>query len=103
MQTLNEQIENFKGFIEQYYEKKLHELDSKGISFIYIDFFEIAEFSPELAEFLLETPEDAIKALELSISEFELDIKPRVFNLPKSQFLEIRNIRSANLALWQKS
>jgi len=97
MQTLNEQIENFKGFIEQYYEKKLHELDSKGISFIYIDFFEIAEFSPELAEFLLETPEDAIKALELSISEFELDIKPRVFNLPKSQFLEIRNIRSANL------
>ena len=98
MQNLNEQIENFKGFIEQYYEKKLHEINSKGISFVYIDFFEIAEFSPELAEFILEEPEDAVKTLEMSISEFDVNIKPRIFNLPKSQFLEIRNIRAKDLA-----
>ena len=97
MQTINEQIEKFKGFVEQYYEKKLHESDSKGISFIYIDFFEMAEYSPELAEFILENPEDAVKALELSISEFEVNMKPRILNLPKSQFLDIRNIRSKNL------
>jgi len=98
MQNINEQIEKFKGFIEQYYEKKLHELNSKGTSFVYIDFFEIAEFSPELAELLLETPEDAIKALEMAISEFEVNLKPRIFNLPKSQFLDIRNIRSKDLS-----
>ena len=98
MQNINEQIENFKGFIEQYYEKKLHELNSKGILFVYIDFFEIAEFSPELAEFILEEPDDAIKTLEMSISEFEVNLKPRIFNLPKSQFLEIRNIRAKDLA-----
>jgi replicative DNA helicase Mcm len=97
MQNINEQIENFKGFIEQYYEKKLHEINSKGISFVYIDFFEIAEFSPELAEILLENPEDALKILYLAISEFEVNIKPRIFNLPKSQFLDIRNIRSKDL------
>jgi len=97
MQTLNEQIEKFKGFLGQYYEKKLHETNSKGISFVYIDFFEIAEYSPELAEFVLENPEDAIKTLEVAISEFEMDLKPRVFNLPKSQFLNIRDIRSKNL------
>jgi len=98
MQNINEQIENFKGFIEQYYEKKIHEIASKGISFIHIDFFEIAEYSPELAESLLEDPEDLIKTLELAISEFDVNIKPRVFNIPKSQFLDIRNIRSKNLS-----
>src|SRR3989344_3337621 len=97
MQTLNEQIENFKGFIEQYYEKKIHETSSKGISFIYIDFFEIAEYSPDLGEFILESPEDGIKTLELAISEFEQNIKPRIYNLPKSQFLNIRDIRSKDL------
>jgi len=97
MQTLNEQIENFKGFIEQYYEKKIHEAASKGILFIYIDFFEIAEYSPEMGEFILESPEDGIKTLELAIYEFEKDIKPRIYNLPKSQFLNIRDIRSKNL------
>ena len=97
MQTLNEQIENFKGFIEQYYEKKIHETSSKGISFIYIDFFEIAEYSPDLGEFILENPEDGIKTLELAISEFEQNIKPRIYNLPKSQFLNIRDIRSKDL------
>jgi len=99
MQTLNEQIENFKGFIEQYYEKKIHETSSKGISFIYIDFFEIAEYSPDLGEFILENPEDGIKTLELAISEFEQNIKPRIYNLPKSQFLNIRDIRSKDLIL----
>tara|TARA_Y100000034_G_C6895095_1_gene412509 strand:+ start:547 stop:2556 length:2010 start_codon:yes stop_codon:yes gene_type:complete len=98
MQSVSEQIENFKGFIEQYYEKKLHELNSKGITFVYIDFFEIAEFSPELAELLLEDPEDGIKTLEMAISEFDVEIKPRVFNLPKSQFLEVRNIRAKDLS-----
>ncbi len=97
MQTLNEQIENFKGFVEQYYEKKVHENKSKGISFVYIDFFEIAEYSPELGSFIIENPEDGIKTLELAISEYEPDIKPRVYNLPKSQFLNIRDIRSKDL------
>ena len=97
MQNINEQIENFKGFIEQYYEKKLHELDSKGVHSVYIDFFEIAEYSPELAEFILENPEDAVKSFELAISEFEINLKPRIFNLPKSQFLNIRDIRSQHL------
>ena len=54
MQNATEQIENFKLFLEQYYEKKLYENASKGIFNVYIDFFEIAEFSPELAEFILE-------------------------------------------------
>src|SRR3989344_1588484 len=97
MQTLNEQIENFKGFIEQYYEKKLHELASKGISSVYIDFFEVAEFSPELAEFILETPEDAVKTLEMAISEFDVNIRARIFNIPKSQFINIKDIRSKHL------
>ena len=97
MPSLNEQIENFKGFIEQYYEKKLHELASKGISSVYIDFFEVAEFSPELAEFILDTPEDAVKTLEMAISEFDVNIRARIFNIPKSQFINIKDIRSKHL------
>jgi replicative DNA helicase Mcm len=99
MQNATEQIANFKLFLEQYYEKKLYENASKGILSIYIDFFEIAEFSNELADLLLESPEDGIRAIEIAIEQFDIgkSFRARIFNLSKSQFVKIRNIRSNNL------
>ncbi len=96
MQNATEQIENFKLFLEQYYEKKLYENASKGIFNVYIDFFEIAEFSHELADLLLENPDDGSRAIEIAIDQFDIgkSFKARVFNLPSSQFVKIRNIRS---------
>ena len=99
MQNATEHIENFKLFLEQYYEKKLYENASNGAFNVYIDFFEIAEFSSELADLLLESPEDGIRAIEMAIDQFDIkrSFKARIFNLPNSQFVKIRNIRSSNL------
>ena len=99
MQNATEQIENFKLFLEQSYEKKLYENASKGILNVYIDFFEIVGFSHELGDLLLEHPEDGIKAIEIAIEQFDIgkSFRARIFNLPKSQFVKIRNIRSNDL------
>src|SRR3989344_8911634 len=99
MQNATEQIENFKLFIEQYYEKKLYENASKGIFSVYIDFFEIAGFSHELADLIIEDPEEGIRALEIAMEQFDVGkgFRARIFNLPKSQFTKIRNIRANHL------
>lgn len=94
-----EQIEKFKEFFEKNYERELHNLASKGLTSIRIDFSDLSKFDPELADQLLEEPEEVIKAAELAIDGFDFDVnfKVRLYNLPKSQFIMIRDIRSNNI------
>jgi replicative DNA helicase Mcm len=95
-----EQIERFKEFFSSNYEDALHHLVSRGISIIKIDFAELAKFDPELADQLLEEPEETIRAAELSIDGFDFQLKNfrvRFYNLPKDQFVFIRDIRSSHL------
>ena len=95
----SEQIEKFQDFIEQNYEKELHERLNKGIKFIVFDFFKLAAFDPRLADQLLEEPEETVKAAELALEQFEVKkgFRVRFRNLPKSQEIFIRNIRSKHL------
>ncbi|MCD4666304.1 minichromosome maintenance protein MCM [archaeon] len=94
-----EQIEKFKEFIEAEYEKKLHELISKGEKTLNIDFMKLASHDPELADQLLEEPEETLRAAEMSLENFDIpsSFKVRTYNLPKTQEITIRNIRSSNL------
>ena len=95
-----EQIEKFRELIDNSYINKLQELANKGIKQIVIDFNDIAIFDHELAEELLENPDDLIKAAEFSIEDLDLPenkFKVRISNLPKSQNIKIRNIRSTHL------
>ncbi|MAG78512.1 hypothetical protein CL616_04065, partial [archaeon] len=95
----SEQIEKFQDFVEQNYEKDLHERLNKGINFIVYNFFKLAEFDPRLADQLLEEPEETIKAAELALEQFEVKkgFRVRFKSLPKSQEIFIRNIRSKHL------
>ncbi len=96
----NEQIERFKEFMETVYHDELHRLAARGIGVVKIDFAKLAQFDHELADDLLEYPEDTTRAAELSISDLDLNIKnfrTRFFNLPKDQFILIRDIRSVHL------
>ncbi|HLC56069.1 MAG TPA: hypothetical protein VJJ23_02425, partial [Candidatus Nanoarchaeia archaeon] len=101
------QIELFKEFVEKIYEKKLYELVSKGAKSLLIDFKELSEFSPELSEDVLDDPEETIKAAEVALSQIdmpELGVsesgflnRVRFTNIPDSQGVHIKNIRSNHL------
>ena len=95
----SEQIEKFKEFLEQYYEKELYKLNDKGNFVLIIDFSKIMGFDHELADQLLEDPEETVRSIELSTEGFNLkqQFRVRISNLPKSQFKMIKDIRSNDL------
>lgn len=101
MVSVTEQIEKFHDFIESSYKKKLHQIISLGHRSLVVDFSELAKFDPELSENLLNEPREVIPAIEAAISQFELPaglrVRARICNLPKSQSISIKNIRSTDL------
>ena len=97
-----EQIERFKEFFEAVYNKEILEAVTTGKTSINVDFAKFSAFDPRLAVELLESPEEAIKAAEISIRETELpteikNFRVRVHNIPRSQRLMIREIRSNHI------
>ncbi|MEK6974267.1 MAG: ATP-binding protein [Nanoarchaeota archaeon] len=95
------QIEKFKDFLESQYNKKINEIINSGKTSLVVDFIELSKFDLELSEELLESPEETIKAGDIALSQlgvFPNNLKRiRFFNLPESQSVTIRNIRSVDL------
>ncbi|MFH1439002.1 MAG: minichromosome maintenance protein MCM [Candidatus Woesearchaeota archaeon] len=99
---VNELIRKSHEFIEANYQQQLFENVRQGKKFLVIDFKDISKFNIDMAEELLERPEDTIKAIELSLKDFDLsegadNINIRVKDLPDEQMLFIRNIRSKHI------
>lgn len=95
-----EQIRRFQEFLEKHYISQLAETVRKGGLSLAIDFSQLSEFDPDLADALLEEPEETIKAGEIAITQFDLgakDFKIRLSNLPPSQNYAISAIRSKDL------
>ncbi len=100
MVDARDQIQRFQEFLEASYLKKIHELVSSGKRSLYIEFPELAQQDPELAEQLLMEPEETIKASEVALQQFDLpkeEFRIRFLNLPNSQKVKIRDIRSTHL------
>ena len=59
----------------------------------------MASFSPKLSELFLERPEEILGILEISLAETELIKNPRIrfTDIPKNNFVKIRNIRAKHL------
>ncbi len=95
----HEQVERFQEFLEVNYKKQIHETVSKGFKSLAIDFSELTRFDHELADLLLEEPEEVIKAAELAVEQFDIKepIRIRLRNLPKSQQMRIKDIRSKHI------
>ena len=99
---VTEQINLFYEFIGSEYKNELVKQASKGHKFLKIDFNALSAFNPELAELILEKPEDTIRAAELAIGNFDIDadlknFRARLFNLPMSQKIPIREIRAEHI------
>lgn len=99
---LMDQIKRFAEFIELQHHAELLEKARKGENSLVINFNELSKFDPELANMLLDQPEEVIKAAEVSIREFDLpeeskNFRIRFSDLPETQKILIRDIRSSNL------
>ena len=96
-----EQIKRFQDFIDSNYYNSLLENVRKGNKFLLIDFAELSKYDPDLAAELLDSPEETIKAIEKAIEQFDVDgltnFKIRFHNLPQSQRIMIRDIRSKHI------
>jgi len=86
-----------KNFFESI-KKNVVEQIKKGKS-ILVSFDDIINFSHNLADYILENPEEAIAMLEIALNELymEKDLKIRFTNLPKTQEIMIREIRSKHI------
>lgn len=99
---VSEQIKKFNEIIESNYYDRLLERVRTGKNFMIIEFSDISKNDPDLANELLENPEEIIKAFELAIEQFDLPsevkgFKIRIKNLPDSQKVLIRNVRSKHI------
>jgi len=97
-----EQINRFKDFIEETYLPELLEIARKGHKSITLDFRKIAPFDIQLSEDLLADPEEVLKAAGIAVDQFDLpdsapNIQIRISNLPKSQSVMLRDIRTDHL------
>jgi replicative DNA helicase Mcm len=101
MVNAHEQIEKFQEFLELNYQKQIHAAVKHGHKFIPVDFNDIAMFDPIIAEELLNEPNDTIKAAEIALSQFDIPpdgMKVRFHNIPDSQIVKIKDIRSEHLS-----
>lgn len=87
-----------KNFFD-YYKKELGASLRKANNVIYIDFLKLTEFSNLLSEEIMINPEETLSLIEVAIEESGLvtNARVRLANLPKSQEIKVRNIRSKNL------
>lgn len=97
-----EQIRLLSDFFNQHYLPQILEQARKGDPWLSILFSELAEFNPELAELLLIEPDEILRAGEIAIDSLDLPGERKTFsirvkNLPSSQTILVRNIRSKHL------
>lgn len=97
-----EQIKRFQDFFyEANYYVKILESARKGEKSIEVDFADLAVFDINLSSELLDDPEEVIQAMEKAIEQFDIDnivnFRVRIKNIPKSEFVPIRQIKSANI------
>ncbi|MBW2996135.1 ATP-binding protein [Candidatus Woesearchaeota archaeon] len=94
-------IKRFKEFFEKDYEAKLKDSIRKGRKYLIVDFSELLKFDHELSDYLLDYPEEAVRAAEEAIEDCsDIELKKfniRFGNLPESQTILVRNIRSNHI------
>ena len=95
-------LTQYRTFLEKYYKKELLDVAQNGGKSLHVDWQILSKYDPELAENILMSPNESLEYINGAIAEEELGelknpIKARVVNLPPSQRLNIRDLRSRNL------
>ncbi|MEM7820346.1 MAG: hypothetical protein QW761_01965, partial [Candidatus Aenigmatarchaeota archaeon] len=96
------EVERFEEFFRQFYMKELMTTAASGKKSLVVDFGLLDKFDPTLADKLLNDPEPVLAAARSAISAIDLPegsitLEPRFMNLPESQKVRIRNLRSSHI------
>ncbi len=98
----SELVQKIQNFLEKVYLEKLLEQVRLGDKHLIVDFANLAKFDVEIADMLLDQPDEVLKAGEIAVNHIDLGVETtnfalRFINLPQSNYLMIRNIRSKHL------
>ena len=89
-----------KSFFD-HHKKEIGDSLRKGGNVIYIDFMKLIEFSNNLSEEVLLRPEETLSLIEVAFQESASfitgNVRVRLQNLPESQQIKLREIRSKHL------
>ncbi len=98
---LADQIRTFQDFFQAERYDEILERVRTGKRFLVVEFSSLAKFSPDLATALLDAPEEVLKAAEMSLKGFDLQLKEEFFirfkDIPETQRLMVRDIRAEHL------
>lgn len=83
----------------QSYKKEIGKAARSSEGVVFVSFEDLAEYSPQISELLLERPEEVLTHLETALAEMDIVKNPkiRLLDLPKNNFIKIRNIRAKHL------
>ncbi len=94
-------IEKFAEFLNEFYKQELILAAEEGRESIKIDFSLLDRFDVELANYLLDNPEEIISYAEEAVKQIDVGIEGKIrlrfFNLPSTNEIRIRNIRSEHI------
>lgn len=94
-------IDNFSEFLRDNYYKELATVITKGEKALQVDFILLDKFNSKLADILLEKPEKTFQLFEDAVEQIDLPqkgkVKIRLFNIPESHRIRIRNIRAEHI------
>src|SRR5437667_8305773 len=95
-------IESISEFLNENYKNDLASALVESKKSISIDFSVLEKSDTEMADYFLESPEEALKNTEEALRQIdtgfgEAKLKLRIFNLPESKEIRIRNIRSEHI------
>lgn len=98
---LDEQVQAWQEFFQEEHYEQLLEHVRTGKYYLVVELPILALYNPDLATILLDQPEEVLKAAELAIKNFDIQLKEdfhiRVKDLPEIQQYMIRHIRSKHL------
>lgn len=99
---ITEQVKLLQDFFEMHYYDDLVLALQKGKQHISVDFHHLAMFNIDIAQDLLDSPSDMFKTAQLALEKLNLQgdtgkFFVRFFNLPASQHVNIRDIRSTHI------
>ena len=82
-----------------FYKKDIGKSFRRGTNVVILDFMKMTEFCEKLPDEILSNPEEALRITEMAIEESGLikNVRVRLVNMPKSNEIKVRNIRSKNL------
>jgi len=97
----NDVIDQFTEFLREKYYKDLALVVSQGERSLRVDFTILDRFNPTLADAILENPDENLELINKSVEQIDFPkkqpVRIKLFNLPESTEIRIRNVRAEHI------